>query len=220
MYYYLDEVIVMLLVLTALFVGRKSWATSKKALFPKLVAAGLGCIVLKYLHHLVYYMVKEQAATTTQVSSIGSISFFMFLISASYGQLDRLFDERSRSTLKYRIIALAAPAVLIAMALPVIFSDNVLAKDKIVFIIGCLPVFFASYFNFKHSILPDRNFNFVKAIRPYNITALMLEFLEIMYLTMTVREKNISSGFLSILCAIASIFLMIYAKKGAEKWKT
>lgn len=220
MYYYFDEIIVLVLVLIALFVGRKAWATSKKALFPKLVAAGLSCIFLKYLHHLVYFMVREQVVTTTQVSSIGSISFFMFLISASYGQLDRLFDERSKSSRKYRIIALAAPAVLIAMAFPTILSDSVIARDKIIFVIGCLPVFFASYFNFKHIILPDGSFNFIKAIRPYNITAVILEFLEIIYLTLTVRAQNIGSGFFSILCAIASIFLMIYAKRGAEKWKT
>lgn len=220
MYYYIDEIVVLVLVLIALFFGRKAWATPQKALFPKLVAAGLGCMALKYIHHLVFFLVREQTVTTMQVSSLGSISFFMFLISASYGQLDRLFDERNKATLKYRIIALAAPAVLIAMAFPNLFHNELIIRDKIIFIIGCLPVFFASYFNLKHAILPDGNNNFIKAVRPYNITALILEFLEVIYLIMNIRAINGSSGYLSILCAVTSIFLMIYAKKGAEKWKT
>ena len=50
MYYWISELVTLGGMIIALIIGKNAWATSKRAWFPKLVAAGLGCMALGCLH--------------------------------------------------------------------------------------------------------------------------------------------------------------------------
>ena len=82
---------------------------------------------------------------------------------------------------------------------------------------------FSSYFNFKHAIISDLGYGFVKAIRPYNICALILTFTELVLQVLWVHY-DINYGFViiafvsaifSVMCAVT----MVALKRGVEAWK-
>ena len=218
MYYWISELVALGGIITALIIGRKAWMTPKGAWFPKFVAAGLGCMALGCLHDTVYLLVTGHYADDICIGQFGVIGCFLFLISASYGQLDGLFDDRSRENRKYRLLALLAPVAMTLIFIPSLRTDQLSLVMKAVHFIGWIPMIVASYFNFKHAILPDGGFAFVKAVRPYNITATIFSFSEILYLTMYNLEKPQMVVICAGLEAISACYMMFFAKRGAEQW--
>ena len=82
---------------------------------------------------------------------------------------------------------------------------------------------FSSYFNFKHAIISDLGYGFVKAIRPYNICALILTFLELILQVLWAYYVNdyilIVIMVVTIIFSIVSILTMVTLKRGVEAWK-
>ena len=74
------------------------------------------------------------------------------------------------------------------------------------------------YFSLKHAIIPDLDFGFVKAIKPYNLFALLLSLVELLCLTAWNFFFPIPLAITSIVFAILSVCTMIAAKRGVEKW--
>lgn len=218
MYYWISEAVIILGLLIALAMGRDAWANRKKALFPKLVAAGLGCMTLGCVHDMVYLLVTGTYANDVYVGHLGVMGCFLFLISASYGQLDGIFDDKSKENRKFRILALLAPLVLTLLFIPTYLSHRMTAGMKLVDYLGWLPIIVASYYNCKHAILPDRGFAFVKAVRPYNIAAVILEISEVLYLTMYTVENQTGIVVCSVFVAVSAVGVMYFAKKGAREW--
>lgn len=218
MYYWISELVTLSGMIIALIIGKNAWATSKRALFPKLVAAGLGCMALGCLHDTVYLFVTGSYAKDIYIGYLGVIGCFLFLISASYGQLDGIFDDRSKENMKYRLLALLAPVVMILIYIPSLRTDSLSQAMKIVNFIGWLPMIIASYFNFKHAILPDGGFVFVNAVRPYNVAAVIFGYAEVVYLTMYLLEKPQMVVICAVILAVSACGMMYFAKRGAEKW--
>ena len=89
---------------------------------------------------------------------------------------------------------------------------------KIAVLLVWLPAMVSVYYNLKHAIIPDFDFGFIKAIKPYNAFATCLGFAELLCLTawdylhypLLVVTSLVFSG----LC----FAMMLAAKKGAEKW--
>lgn len=218
MYEWISCTLLLLCSVIALVVCKDAWFNEKKALFPKLVAAGLGCVALGSLHDVVYLLVRSKHVTGIYLSFLGTIGCFLFLLSANYGQLDRLFDDGSRLFKKHRIIALMAPVVIIMTYVPVIFSDGIPLGMKIFAFFGWLPMAAASYYNIKHAILPDCGFMFVKAVRPYNIAAIVLEFSQACHIVMRVYELTTGIMISSVAVSLSLMAVLYYAKRGAGKW--
>lgn len=218
MYYWISEIVTLAGVIIALIIGKRAWATPKKALFPKLVAAGLGCMALGCLHDTIYLLVTGNYADNIYIGYLGVVGCFLFLISASFGQLDGIFDDRSVANLKYRIMAFISPIAIILLFIPSLRSDRYIIAVKIIDFIGWIPIIIASYFNTKHAIIPDGGFAFVRAVRPYNIVAVIFEFAEVLYLSMYTLENQQGVVICSAIIAVSACFLMHFARKGAEKW--
>lgn len=218
MYYWISEIVTLSGVIIALIIGKNAWATSKRALFPKLVAAGLGCMALGCLHDTVYLFVTGSYANDIYIGHLGVIGCFLFLISASYGQLDGIFDDRSKENRKYRVLALLAPMAMILLYIPSVVTDNLSPVIKVTDFIGWIPMIIASYYNFKHAIFPDGGFAFVKAVRPYNATAVIFGFAEVLYLTMYTLEKPLAVVICAAVLAVSACGMMFFAKRGAERW--
>jgi hypothetical protein len=81
-----------------------------------------------------------------------------------------------------------------------------------------LPAIFSLYYNLKHAVIPDFDFGFIKAIKPYNILAVALGFSELICLTAWDYLYSIPLVISTAVFAILCVSLMLVAKKGAEKW--
>ena len=218
MYYWISELVTLGGIIAALIIGKNAWIIPKRAWFPKFVAAGLGCMALGCLHDTVYLLVTGSYADDIYIGHLGVIGCFLFLISASYGQLDGIFDDRSSANRKYRLLALLAPFAMILVYIPSLLTDRLSPVMKVVHFISWIPMIVASYYNFKHAILPDGGFAFVKAVRPYNITATLFAFAEVLYLTMYTLEKPQLVVLCAAILAASACCMMFFAKRGAEKW--
>ena len=120
--------------------------------------------------------------------------------------------------MKYRLLALLAPTAMILIYIPSLHVDSLSRTMKIVNFIGWIPMIIASYFNFKHTILPDGGFAFVNAVRPYNVAATIFGYAEVVYLTMYLLEKPQMAVICAVILAASACSMMYFAKRGAEKW--
>lgn len=202
----------------ALILYREMLFNSNKALFPKLIFLGVGCVALGALNDVVYLLVLRTQTNGIYVGFLGILGCFLFLLSANYGQLDRLFDDSSKVFRKYRFIAILAPVTILAIFIPIFFSPDLPVTMCIFAFLGWLPVTCASYYNFKHSILPDCGFMFVKAVRPYNITAVILEISYTLHIVMRTYQLTVGVIITAVFISVSLVALLHFAKKGVSKW--
>ena len=149
---------------------------------------------------------------------LGRIGFFLFLITASYGQLDRIVDDGTRRMRPARLIALIAPVVAALIFVPNMLLEACPTSSKVAYAIVWIPAIISVYFNLKHALIPDVDFGFVRAIKPYNIFVLLLSISELLCLTSWNYFYNFQMILTACIFAILCILTMIAAKKGVEKW--
>jgi hypothetical protein len=149
---------------------------------------------------------------------LGRIGFFLFILTASYGQLDRIVDDGTRKMRPARIIALIAPIIASLLYIPNALLEDVPFSTKLVYAFVWIPAAFSVYFNLKHAIIPDLDFGFIKAIKPYNIFVLFLGFAELLCLTAWDYYEPVFMAVTAILFGALCISVMVSARRGVEKW--
>ena len=80
----------------------------------------------------------------------------------------------------------------------------------------------SSYYNFKHAVISDLGYGFVKAIRPYNICALILTFTELVLHILWANSDNcgfVIIALVSLVFSVMSVVTMVVIKRGVEAWK-
>ncbi|MBO5907439.1 MAG: hypothetical protein J6Q85_04760 [Clostridia bacterium] len=179
----------------------------------------MGCHALGSIYHLCQTLTAEIVVEGFTPAYLGRIGFFLFLIAASYGQMDRIVDDGSKKIRPTRYIALIAPVCAALLYLPNGLMEDLAIETKITVILVWLPAIVSVYYNLKHSIIPDLDFGFIKAIKPYNILATALGFAELLCLTAWDYLYNAPLVITSIIFAILCVGMMFAAKKGAEQWK-
>ncbi len=132
--------------------------------------------------------------------------------------MDRIVDDGSKKLRPSRYLALVAPLAAVLLYLPNGMMEDLPTATKIAVLLVWLPAVVSVYYNFKHSIIPDLDFGFIKAIKPYNILATCLGFSELLCLTAWDYLYNAQLVICSLAFAILSVAMMLVAKKGAEKW--
>jgi hypothetical protein len=132
--------------------------------------------------------------------------------------MDRIVDDGSKKLRPSRIIALAAPIGALLLYLPSGLMEELPTGTKISVLLVWLPAMVSVYYNLKHAIIPDFDFGFIKAIKPYNILAACLGFAELLCLTAWDFLYGTQLVITSFAFAGLCISMMIAAKKGAEKW--
>lgn len=215
---WITECVPLACAVVALIIGANAWTGGKRALFPKLVASAIGCYALGSLHEVVYYLVQGNLFGGIYLGFLGTVGCFLFLLSSSYGQLDRLFDDGNRAFRKWRLLPVIGSLAVVVLFAPIFFSEEMHLPMKLVAFLGWLPCILAAYYNGKHAIFPDCGFLFVKAVRPYNAIAFGFSLLQTVFLQM--RIVNCAPG-ITICACLTGIFLiglMYFAKKGAREW--
>ena len=178
----------------------------------------MGSHALSSIYHVCQTLTTETVLEGFTPAYLGRIGFFLFLIAASYGQMDRIVDDGTKQIRPTRYIALIAPVCAILLYLPNGLMEDLPLPTKIAVALVWLPAIFSVYYNLKHAIIPDLDFGFIKAIKPYNVLALCLGFAELLCLTAWDYLYNTQLVIASVIFAVLCVALIFAAKKGAEKW--
>ena len=197
--------------------GLKNFFKKGKPLFLQSITMAMGCHSLGTIYHLCQTLTNKTVLEGFTPAYLGRIGFFLFLITASYSQMDRIVDDGSRKVRPSRYIALVAPLLAALLYIPNATVEMPIQTKISVFLVW-LPAMAAVYYNLKHSIIPDLDFGFIKAIKPYNVLATCLGFAELLCLTAWDYFYSTQLVIFTTLFAILCVAMMCAAKKGVEKW--
>ena len=189
-----------------------------KPLFLQSITMAMGCHALGSIYHVCQTLTTETVLEGFTPAYLGRIGFFLFFIAASYGQMDRIVDDGSKKVRPSRYIALIAPVCALLLYLPNATMQDLPTPTKIAALLVWLPAIFSVYYNLKHAIIPDCDFGFIKAIKPYNILVTCLGFAELLCLTAWDYLYNTQLIVCSVIFAALCVAMMLAAKKGAEQW--
>lgn len=198
--------------------GLNKFFKKGKPLFLQSITMAMGCHALGSIYHLCQTLTTETVLEGFTPAYLGRIGFFLFLITASYGQMDRIVDDGSAKIRPTRHIALAAPVAAALLFVPNALIDDLPLATKVSVLLVWLPGVVSVYYNLKHAIIPDCDFGFIKAIKPYNILAVCLGFAELLCLTAWDYLYNVPLVLSTVVFAVLCVAMMITARKGAEKW--
>jgi len=195
------------------------WFFGKKIpRFALMVIFGSGSAMLGRLFETLLLFIRGEIPGGFHVGLLGVMGSFLFFLAANYGTMDSLVDDGSRSNWKYRLIALAAPAVV--LALYILFLRRVgFGQEAIVNGVLTIVIMFASYYHLKHLIIPDVEGGIIRHIRPYNLIALVYTLLCMN--EMAFRVLNVADVWRYVLyacfCVVYVLFIPVLYK-GVKKW--
>lgn len=215
---WIAEIVPLSAVLFSFIYGLRNFFKKGKPLFLQSITMAMGCYALGSIYHLCQTLTVETIVEGFTPAYLGRIGFFLFFITASYGQMDRIVDDGTPKIKLRRYIALIAPVCALLLFMPNAFMEDLPISTKISVFLVWLPGMVSVYYNFKHAIIPDFDFGFIKAIKPYNILAVCLGFAELCCLTAWDYLYNAPLVITSIIFAIVCIATILAAKKGADKW--
>ena len=150
---------------------------------------------------------------------LGRIGFFMFFITASYGQLDRIVDDRSPKMRLARLLAWVAPIGAALLYIPNFTIEAVPMSTKISYALLWIPAIISVYYHLKHALIPDLDFGFIKALKPYNALVVCMSFVELICLTAwDYVEHGEFLAAMSVVFSVLCVCTILAAKKGVDKW--
>lgn len=197
------------------------WFSGKKTpLYFRILMLATACYATVSLFRAVYYFCYGSFYREPGITFLGFFGCFLFLFSANFGQFDSLIDDRSSALMKYRLIALAAPAVLLFfLAVFALTAKDLLPTlPLIVTVVGFLPAVPASYYNLKHLLMPDMGFSFSKGVRLCNLFALLAEVFELARLYASAAGEQTAENVFLFCVALSFLGLTLFAKRGMKLW--
>ena len=198
--------------------GLKYFFKKGKPLFLQTITMAMGSHALGSIYHLCQSLTSDVLIEGFTPAYLGRIGFFLFFLTASYGHMDRIVDDGSSNMKPSRWIALLAPIGAALLFIPNCTIEDVPIQTKVVYALVWVPAVIAVYFNLKHAIIPDMDFGFIKAIKPYNVFALLLCFSELLCLTAWDYYDMVPLAVSAVAFGVLCICTMVSAKKGVEKW--
>jgi hypothetical protein len=215
---WIAEIVPLCATLFSFIYGINKFFKRGKPLFLQSITMAMGCHALGSIYHLCQTLTTNTVLEGFTPAYLGRIGFFLFLITASYGQMDRIVDDGSKKIRPSRMIAFIAPICAALLYLPNGLMEDLPLATKISVLLVWIPATVSVYYNLKHSIIPDFDFGFIKAIKPYNILATCLGFAELLCLTAWDYLYSVPLVISSLVFAGLCLSMMLAAKKGAEKW--
>ena len=215
------DIIPLLACLGVFIYGVKNFFKKGKAYYLQIVTMAFGCYAMGSFYYLCQSITAEEVPEGFTAAYLGRIGFFLFLFTANFGQMDGLVDDRTPALKKFRYIALIAPIAVALLYVPCILSD-MLISTKISLVFMWIAAMCSSYYNFKHAVISDLGYGFVKAIRPYNICALILTFTELVLHILWANSDNcgfVIIALVSLVFSVMSVVTMVVIKRGVEAWK-
>ena len=215
---WIAEIVPLSATLFSFIYGLRKFFKKGKPLFLQSITMAMGCHALGSIYHLCQTLTTETVLEGFTPAYLGRIGFFLFFIAASYGQMDRIVDDGSKKFKPSRYLALIAPVVAALLFLPNAFMEDLPTSTKISAAMVWIPAMVSVYYNLKHAIIPDFDFGFIKAIKPYNIFVLCLSFSELLSFVAWYYFNGVALVITTIAFSIFSICVVVSANKGVEKW--
>lgn len=212
------ELLPLVATLFSLIYGLKHFFKKGKPLCLQSITMAMASHTLGSVYHICQTLTSDDIVEGFTPAYLGRFGFFLFILTASYGQLDRIVDDGSSKMRPARILALVAPVMAILLYIPNALIDDVTIATKIVYALVWIPAIFCVYFSLKHAIIPDLDFGFIKAIKPYNVFVLLLCFSELLCLTAWDYYYPVPMAIAATVFGVLCICTMLFAKKGVEKW--
>ena len=203
---------------TGFIYGIVKFFKPRKALYAQMITLAVGCMAFGRLYQVVRLMTGGNIYNEFQLGILGVVGSLLFLFSANFGLMDSLADDGSKTFLKYRIIPLLAPLLVVVLYVVFILCSDLPSLAKIM---GAFLTFFVietSYFNLKHLIFPDVDFGVVNCMKSYNLLALIYDFLCIA--EMIAVSRGIETGIcaIGVLMGIILALIVPVAERGMKKW--
>ena len=201
----------------AFWFGAVKLFTRKKPFYMKLLVCAAGCFMLE--QQLLLINLWCGVHEVFSIGMLGILGCNYFLLSANYGTLDKIVDDRAIENRSARLLAIIAPLIIALLCLNAFFAW----KDKdiicdVMWMLMLLPAIPASYFNLKHILLPEDAGGFLRATRNSNISALILYVIMTFFVRCSATDNSRLEGILSLLMSLAVLGITISAVKGAKKW--
>ena len=215
---WIAELVPLFATLFSFVYGLKHFFKKGKPLFLQTITLAMASHALGSIYHICLAFTSDILIEGFTPAYLGRIGFFLFILTASYGQMDRIVDDGSSKMKPSRYIALIAPICAAILYIPNYMLDDVPLRTKVVYAFVWFPALIAVYFNLKHAIIPNMDFGFIKAIKPYNIFALLLCFSELICLTAWDYYEMVPLAVSALIFSALCICTMVAAKKGVEKW--
>ena len=191
----------------------------KKAVYPQMITLAVGCMAFGKLYQVVRLLTGGEVFGQFQLGVFGYIGSLMFLLSANFGAMDRIADDKSKALRKYRIISFAAPCAVAVLYALFIFSTELPLMAQIVSAVTTVVAMHASYFHLKHLIFPDVDYGVIKCLRPYNLSALVYTFLCLAEMIVIGTGNEISILIVDVFMGIILVDIIVLAERGIKKWK-
>ena len=198
--------------------GMVKFFKPKKAVYPQMITFAVGCLAFGKLYQVVRLLTGGDIIGEFQLGVFGVIGSLMFLFSANYGAMDSLADDRSKTFLKYRIIALAAPISAAVLYIIFILIADVPLFAKIISAVITILVMHAGYYHLKHLIFPDVDYGVIKCLKPYNLLGLIYAFLCMAEMIFIGLKSGVCVLITGVLMGINLIGIVISAQRGIKKW--
>lgn len=185
----------------------------------RLLVWAVGCYALKSLWGEINLLCGNQEPVN--ISVVGVIGCCWFLLSANLGTLDSIVDEHGASGRPARLIALAAPSVMLLDLLWAGYScrGSVPVGSLILTGIGFLPVLPASYFCLKHLLLPVDTFGFLRATRLCNLFGLLICVGSYAIVLLSLQGEASRLTVISLVQALLLVGLVYACERGRRLWK-
>ena len=219
--FFVADIVPFLANLGTFIYGVKNFFKKGKAYYLQIVTMAFGCYAMGSFYYLCQSITAEEVPEGFTAAYLGRIGFFLFIFTANFGQMDGLLDDRTPAFKRFRYIALIAPIAAALLYVPCVLSDMIIST-KISLFFMWIPAMCSSYYNFKHAVISDLGYGFAKAIRPYNICALILTFTELILHILWANSSACGfviiafvSAIFSVMCAVT----MVALKRGVEAWK-
>ena len=192
----------------------------KSALYLRMIIIGVGCAMLGRLFETLQLFVNGELGSGFHVGMLGTIGSFLFFFTANYGQMDSIVDDGSKKFKKYRLIGLLAPISVIALYC-VAYGFKGFSETSVALGVQSAVTAMAAYFHLKHLVIPDVEYGLIRAIRSYNLLALIYAYLCMaeMIVESTALPTVCSVIVFVLQCAVMLAFVPVL-ERGVKKWTT
>lgn len=207
-----------LLTLIGFIYGCIKFLKKGTAMYLWMITLGVGCAMLTSLLNFLQILTQGVLPLRFNVGMFGSIGTFLCFFTANFGQMDSLVDDGSKKFIKYRIIAVLAPILLLVLYMPTLVYDIEIGL-RIVQTVILIVTMLASYFHLKHFIFPDVDFGIIKCIRGYNFLALLYSVCSILSIVGRTLSVDILWMTAEIIGSIILLCILPILGHEVKKWK-
>lgn len=208
------------LLLAASVYGIRTFLIKNSPLYFKILTLATLCYANVSIFRMLYYLCFSENFQGLGITFLGYFGCYLFLFSANFGQYDSFIDDRTDFFKKYRNVSFVAPIIILILLIAYLITnaDEAITLANIVTFVGYVPAIIASYYNLKHSLIPDMDFEFIKWVRRANICALFIEVFDVLRILTSNLFENVIGAMLSVAIAVAFLMMLIFAQRSRKTW--